>query len=101
MEATADWGCLHSVQRILPNDESRTKGESDMCSRHPTSKNSRLTLRDVEVVLWELHGPSACTIAGMKTLKRLSIRLDHIHITIDRQFWDNSPGSSVWNNLAS
>ena len=61
-------------------------------------------IQDLEVDLWELHDTSACSIAQLKNLKRLSIRLDHPHTRLpgdDRQFWESSPGSTVWTNLAS
>ena len=107
MEATADQSYLHSVQMILPKDESRTK------VRVIHNQNLRIrkvvdayqhTLRDLEVALWELDEFTTCSIAQLKNLKRLSIRLDHPHTRfpgVDRHFWDSSPGSTLWNNLAS
>lgn len=107
MEATTDQSYLHSVQMILPKDESRTK------VKVIHSQNLRIrnvvdayqhTLRDLEVALWELDDSTAYSIAELKNLKRLSIRLDHPHTRfpgVDRQFWESSPGSTVWNKLAS
>ena len=107
METTANQSYLHSVQMILSKDESRTK------VRVVHHQNLRIrkvvdayqqTLRDLEVALWELDDSTACSIARLKNLKRLSIRLDHPHTRfpgIDRQFWESSPGSTIWNNLAS
>lgn len=107
MEATADQSSLHSVQMILPKDESRTK------LRVIHNQNLRIrkvvdayqhTLRDLEIALWELDESTACSIAQLKNLKRLSIRLDHPHTRfpgVDRQFWESSLGSTVWNHLAS
>lgn len=106
MEPTADQNYIQSVQIILPKEESRTK------VRVIRNQNLRIqkvveayqqTLRDLEVALWELDDSTACSIGLLKNLKRLSIRLDHPHTRfpgIDRQFWESSPGSTVWNNLA-
>lgn len=107
MEATADRSCLHSVQMILPKDESRAKVKviyNQNLRIRKVVDGYQHTLRDLEVALWELHDSSACSIAQLRNLKRLSIRLDHPHTRfpgIDRQFWESSPGSTVWNNLAS
>ncbi len=107
MEATADRSCLHSVQMILPKTESRTK---DMVVHNQNLKTQSVvgkyqtTLRDLEVALWELQESSASSIAQLKNLKRLSIRLDHPHTRysgIDQRFWEIAPGSTVWNGLAS
>ena len=46
---------------------------------------------------------AAKSIAELQNLKRLSVRLDHPHTRysgVDAQFWETSPGSSVWNFLA-
>ncbi|KAF6230211.1 hypothetical protein HO133_004550 [Letharia lupina] len=107
MEATADRSCLHSVQMILPKDETRAKVKA-ICNQNlrigKVVDAYQQTLRDFEVALWELHDPSAWSIAQLKNPKRLSIRLDHYHTRfpgIERQFWESSPRSTVWNNLAS
>ena len=107
MEATADQSYLNSVQMILPKDESRTKVKvihNQNLRIRKVVDAYQSTLRDLEVALWELDDSSACSIARLKNLKRLSIRLDHPHTRfpgVDRQFWETSPGSTVWNNLAS
>lgn len=103
----ADRSCLHSVQVVLPKHESRTKDKIIYNQNFRIQKvvhAFRHTLRDLELALWELHDSSASAIAQLKNLKRLSIRLDHPHTRysgIDPQFWDCSPGSTVWNLLAS
>ena len=107
MEATADRNYLHSVQMILPKDESRTKVKvihNQNLRIRKVVDAYRQTLRDLEVALWELDDSTVYSIAQLKNLKRLSIRLDHPHTRfpgIDRQFWESSPGSTVWNSLAS
>ncbi len=107
MEATADRSYLHSVQMILPKTESRTKVKvihNQNLRIRKVVDAYRQTLRDLEVALWELDDSTVCSIAQLKNLKRLSIRLDHPHTRfpgIDRQFWESSPGSTVWNSLAS
>ena len=107
MEATGDQSSLHSVQMVLPKDESRTKVKvihnQNLRIRRVVDAYQK-TLRDLEIALWEIDDYTACSIARLKNLKRLSIRLDHPHTRfpgVDRQFWESSPGSTVWNNLAS
>lgn len=103
----ADRSCLHSVQLILPRHESRTKAKV-ICNQNIRTQRVvdtyQQTLRDLEIALWELQEPSANAIAKLQNLKRLSIRLDHPHTRytgIDPQFWETSPGSTVWNLFAS
>ena len=107
MEATGDQSSLHSVQMVLSKDESRTKVKVTQNQNLRVRKvvdAYQKTLRDLEIALWELDDSTACSLARLKNLKRLSIRLDHPHTRfpgVDRQFWESSPGSTVWNNLAS
>ncbi|KAK4695194.1 hypothetical protein P7C71_g2516, partial [Lecanoromycetidae sp. Uapishka_2] len=107
MEATADRTCLHSVQIILPKTESRTK---DMVIKNQDMKTRKIldryqkSLRDLEVALWELQESSASSIARLKNLTRLSIRLDHPHTRypgVDQDSWESASGSTVWNILGS
>lgn len=107
MEATAGRDCLYSVQKILPKQASRTK---DMVI---VNQNSRIrkavdryrgTLRDLEVALWELQESSASSIAQLRNLQGLSIRLDHPHTRfsgVDPKYWGTSRASTVWNVLGS
>ena len=106
MEATMERNCLHSVQIVLPRLESRTKNDiifnQNLRIRNVIDAYSN-SLSDLEVALWELQESSASSIAKLRNLKRLSIRLDHPHTRIsglDPQFWATSPGSPVWNHLA-
>jgi len=107
MEATADGSCRHSVQIIRLKQESRTKDkvvDNQNLRIRKVVDTYRKTLSDLEVALWEFQESSASSIAQLKNLKRLSIRLDHPHTRfsgIDPQFWETSPGSTVWNILAS
>lgn len=107
MEATATRSCLHSVQLLLPKNESKKK------DRVLKNQNLRIanvverythTLRDLEIACWELQDSAALSLAKLKNLKRLSIRLDHPHTRfsdVDPTFWDSAPGSPVWNLLAT
>ena len=107
MEATADRNCLHSVQIVLPKREARTK-DKVICNQNLKIRTVvdayRESLRELEIGLWELQESSASSIARLKNLRKLSIRLDHPHTRyagIDPAFWESSPGSTVWNLLAS
>ena len=107
MEATANRNCLHSVQMILPKQEARTKEKvihNQNLRIRKVVDSYRDSLRDLEIALWELQDSSAKSIAQLKNLRKLSIRLDHPHTrhaSVDSQFWEASPGSTVWNMLAS
>ncbi|KAK3178794.1 hypothetical protein OEA41_000931 [Lepraria neglecta] len=107
MEATADRSCLHSVQMILPKSECRKK---DKVIRNQNLRIANVvekythTLRDLEIACWELQESAAMSLAQLKNLKRLSIRLDHPHTRfsgLEPSFWETAPGSPVWNLLAS
>lgn len=105
MEAAPEVSALHSVQTILPKSQAHTK---DMIIRNQNAvvqkvvDNHRRTLRDLEIALWDLKKPSACSVSRLVNLRRLSIRLDHPHTRhakVDRDFWEISPVSTVWNNF--
>lgn len=93
VEATADRSHLHSVQMILARDESRTKGKvvhNQNIRIRKVIDAYQQKLRDLEIALWELHDSTANSIAQLKNLKKLSIRLDHPHTRFpgsNRQFW--------------
>ena len=81
---------------ILPKEESRSK---DRVIRNQNLRirefvvQYRQTVRDLELALWELHESSASSIAELRNLKRLSIRLDHPHTRysgLDSNFWETS-----------
>lgn len=105
MEASEDRSSVNSVQVTLPKSKSRTK---DMVVRNQNATvekvvtKYRLTLRDLEVAVWELTRSSVESIGRLRNLRRLSIRLDHPHTRhsdVDRSFWKSSPGSTIWNSL--
>ena len=107
IESPAHKSCIHSVQIVLPKHEARTR---DTIIRNQNLKiravadTYRESLRNLEVALWEFQESSASSIAKLKNLRELSIRLDHPHTRyagIDPAFWESSPGSTVWNLLAS
>lgn len=105
MEAAADTSSIHSVQMVLPKTQTRTK---DMIIRTQNAvvqkvvDKHRQNLRDLEIALWDLQKPSACAVSRLVNLRRLSIRLDHPHTrhaNVDRDFWEISPMSTVWNTF--
>lgn len=103
----ADRSCLHSVNIVLPKHESRTKDKviynQNSRAREIVFKYQH-TLRSLEIALWELQEISANSVAQLKNLQKLSVRLDHPYTRypgIEPQFWDTSLGSTVWNTLAS
>ena len=60
------------------------------------------SLRDLEIAMWELQEGTARSLAQLTNLKHLSIRFEHPRtVLVNRAFWRGSPGSVVWNFLAS
>lgn len=60
------------------------------------------SLRDLEIAMWELQEGTARSLARLTNLKHLSIRFEHPRtVQVNRVFWKGSPGSVVWNSLAS
>ena len=107
MEATAENPCHCSVQMVLPKEEARTKdqviGNQNLRIRKIVD-HYQGTLRELDIALWELQESSASSIARLKNLKCLSIRLDHPHTRyagIDSEFWRTSRASTVWNLLGT
>lgn len=107
MEAAADYSFIRSVQMVLSKSQARSK---DMIIRNQNFavqkvvNKHRHTLRELEIALWDLQKSSAISVAGLKNLRRLSIRLDHPHTRhsdVDRHFWDSSPSSTIWNGFCS
>lgn len=103
----ADRSCLHSVNIVLPKHECRTK-DKVICNQNSRAREIVVkyqhTLRSFEIALWELQEISANSIAQLRNLQKLSVRLDHPytrHPGIEHKFWDTSPASTVWNILAS
>ena len=107
MEATSHDDFLHSVQMILPRKGSKNKD----CIMHMQNlkvqevlRKYQPALRDLEVAMWDLHETTASMLAQLRNLKHLSVRLDHPHTrhpAIKQGFWQESPGSTVWNSLAN
>lgn len=102
-ETTADRGC--TVQIVLPKAESRNRKmviRSQNAMIRTIVGNYHHTLQDLDIALWELHDAAAGSVARVKNLRHLSIRLDHPHTKMQdmgRSFWETSPGSTVWNGL--
>ena len=105
IEAGADLGLEHSIQKVLPQRMTPTK---DMVIRQQNVTiqavlmRYQLSLRILELALWELHEYTTIAIAQLRNLQHLSIKLDHPYTrAVDRSFWETSPGSTIWNNLFS
>jgi len=107
IESSSKRSSTHSVPIILPRHESRTK---EQVIRHQNNTvrsvldRYRHTLRDLELVMWNLTEATSASLAELRNLRRLSLRFDHPytrHRDLDKSFWDTSPGSTAWNNLAA
>ncbi|KAI9849715.1 MAG: hypothetical protein M1837_002841 [Sclerophora amabilis] len=97
----------HAVSILLSKRDSRTRSQvidnqnrraAEILSRHATS------LRDLELVLWELKLPVTDVLKTMPTLRRLSLRFDHPHTrhaSVNKTYWETSPPGSIWNLLAT
>ena len=106
LEATANNNPLHSVQLVLPRKGSKSKE----CITY--IQNRRIqdvvekyqhSLRDLEIAIWEIQEGTASLLASLSNLVHLSIRLDHPytrHSSVKQNYWQESPGSTVWNLLA-
>ena len=104
LDAHDDQSKVHNVQIVLPKKDGRSK---KMVIRNQNKlifnivSKYQHTLRDLEVTLWDLQC-AAESIAKVRNLRSLSIRLDHPHTRyadIGRSFWKDAPGSTVWNTL--
>ncbi len=107
IESSSKHSSTHSVPVILHRHESRSKQEiirrqnsivQAVVSRY------RHTLRDLEVVVWDLTEPTSAALAQLCNLRRLSLRFDHPHTRhrdLDRSFWDAAPRSTAWNHFAA
>ncbi|MCJ1400442.1 hypothetical protein MMC11_003647 [Xylographa trunciseda] len=92
----------HNVQIVLSKKDVRSKKmvirNQNKIIFNVVSKYQH-TLRELEVTLWDLQ-LAAESIAKARNLLSLSIRLDHPltrNADIDRSFWKDAPGSTVWN----
>ena len=95
----------HTFQAVLSKTQSRNRKmvvrNQNAIIRVIVSQYCH-TLRDLEISLWELQEPVAKSIARVKNLRGLSIRLGHPNtgfLDVGRSFWEISPGSTVWNDL--
>lgn len=107
IESSPKRSSTHSVPVVLSRSDSRTK---EQVIRHQNSTvqaivdRYRQTLRDLEIVVWDLTDATSSSLAQLCNLRRLSLRFDHPHTRhrdLDRSFWDASPGSTAWNNFAA
>ncbi len=107
MEGSSDRHYTHTVQAVLPKVQSRNR---KMVIRNQNAITRTVvgqyqhTLRELEISLWELHEALAMSVAQLKNLRCLSIRLDHPCTSfsdVGRSYWDKSPGSTVWNSLVA
>ena len=105
LEGPSDKHYTHTFQVLLPKARSRSR---DMVIRNQNTSirtiitQFRHSLRDLEISLWELQEPAAKSVALLKNLRCLSIRLDHPYPSlpnVKRSFWETSDGSTAWNSL--
>ena len=105
MDTLGDDDTTHSVQKVLDKRRSRSKDAiffnqnlTIACILHRFS----LSLRELEISLWDFQQPAAEALAKLKGLRSLSIRLDHPNsrcADLHHSFWCHSPGSTAWNQL--
>lgn len=107
IESSSNRSSTRSVPVILARNESRTK-EQVIRHQNYTVRSVldryRHTLRDLELVMWDLAEATSVALAELRNLRRLSLCFDHPytrHRDLDKSFWDTSPGSTAWNNLAA
>lgn len=105
MEATENPCFTHCAHVVLPKCQARTK---EMVIRNQNIIVNdvvckyRQTLKDLEISIWDFQESVAGSVARLKSLRRLSIRLDHPHIrhsNVDQSFWENPLCSTAWNSL--
>lgn len=107
IESSSKRSGTHSVPVVLSKNESRTKEQvlrHQNCIVEGIVDRYQQTLRDLEVVVWDLTDATTASLAQLFNLRRLSLRFDHPytrHRDLDRSFWDVSPASTAWNNLAA
>ncbi|KAI9886171.1 MAG: hypothetical protein M1823_002023 [Watsoniomyces obsoletus] len=97
---------VHSVSIHLPTKDIKTRQQ---IVRNQNSKAASVlhqhgsTLRDLELVLWELEKPVADALSSMPNLRRLSLRFDHPfvrHPTLQKNYWNSASTGSVWDLLS-
>ena len=106
-----DGAATHAPNRyhaiLLPKDDCHARdgvirAQNSRIAEVLKQETHQKTLRDVELALWELDRGTAAAVAQLKQLRSLALRLDHPHTRhpkVDRAFWRQSPGSTVWNEL--
>ena len=107
IESSSKRSSTHSVPVVLARSESRTK---EQVIRHQNDTVREVvdryqqTLRDLEIVVWDLTEATSISLAQLYNLRRLSLRFDHPftrHRNLDKSFWDTVLRTTAWNNLAS
>ncbi|KAI9761737.1 MAG: hypothetical protein M4579_000831 [Chaenotheca gracillima] len=100
-------GPTKTVRMLLPKRDARSR-------RHVVRNQNRVaaevlpkyasSLRDLELVLWELEAPVCDVLRTMPNLRRLSMRFDHPHTRhtkVEKSYWETSPRSTIWNFLCT
>ena len=106
LEATANNSYLHSVQMVLPKTNTKNKESIIYMQNLKTEyvlEKLQHSLQDLELAMWDLQDGTMSLLSGLKTLRHLSIRLDHPytrHTSIKQSFWQEAPGSTMWNLFA-
>ncbi|KAI9779765.1 MAG: hypothetical protein M1816_003434 [Peltula sp. TS41687] len=96
-----------SVTITLPKNDTKTRQQIIRNQNGVAAKIIRdngASIRDLELVLWELEKPLADALATLPNLRRLSLRFDHPHARhahVDRSYWDAAPTGTVWNLLSA
>ena len=97
----------HAVSITLPKNDAKTRQQIVRNQNAVAAKVLRehgQSIRELELVLWELEKPLADALAAMPNLRRLSLRFDHSHTRhagLDRTYWDVAPTGTVWNLLST
>lgn len=96
-----------SVSITLPKNDTKTRQQIIRNQNAIAAKVLRengQSIRDLELVLWELEKPLADALATLPNLRRLSLRFDHPHArhaNVDRAYWDSAPLGTVWDLLST
>lgn len=105
IESSPSRDSTYSVPVVLSKGNSRTK---EQVLRHQNrivqavADRYRHTLRDLEVAIWDIDEATAISLARLRNIRRLSLRLDHPftrHRDLSKIYWDSAPPSTVWNSL--
>lgn len=107
MDAPSHLSSAFAVSVILARRDAKTRPQT---IRNQNAVAARIlrhhgrSLRELELVLWELDKPLADALTGLPNLHHLSLRFDHPYVrhpNLERRYWDSAPTGTVWNLLSS